>query len=114
MRRDQLSEVWLAEVSAPGAAAISNVKQSPFLTVRYRTKVVAYPLAAVAVRRRIVEPKKIKSELTRLLKLQNKAKQEEVFGGFSGAENREFDRRTKRINALEIELHARELRENDS
>jgi hypothetical protein len=47
-----------------------------------------------------------KSELLRLFKEQTKALEDEVFGGLSLSERKEYDRRTKRINQLEIEIQA--------
>ena len=46
------------------------------------------------------------SELLRLLKEQTKALEDEVFGGLSSAERAEYNRKTKRINELEIEIAA--------
>jgi hypothetical protein len=42
-----------------------------------------------------------KSELTRLLKQQRQARQDEVFGGLSDAEQAEYDSRTRRIRELD-------------
>ena len=49
---------------------------------------------------------KPESELKRLRVEQKKAQQDEVFGGLSLSERKEYDRRTKRINQLEIEIQA--------
>jgi hypothetical protein len=46
------------------------------------------------------------SELTLLLKDQNKARQDEVFGGLSPAERAEYNRRAERIHKLESETRA--------
>jgi hypothetical protein len=42
-----------------------------------------------------------RSELIRLLKEQNKARQNEIYGGLSRAEQTEYDTRAKRIHELE-------------
>ena len=42
-----------------------------------------------------------RSELIRLLKEQNKARQNEVYGGLSPAEKAEYDARSQRIHELE-------------
>lgn len=44
------------------------------------------------------------SELVHLLDLQRKARQDEIYGGFTRAERAEFEARAKRISALEVEL----------
>jgi hypothetical protein len=49
----------------------------------------------------------LQSELTRLRKEQSKARQDEVFGGFSRAERAEYDARTKRIHDLGTELQTK-------
>jgi hypothetical protein len=46
------------------------------------------------------------AELARLLKEQDKTRQDEVFGGLSSAERAEYDGKTRRINQLAIELTA--------
>jgi hypothetical protein len=46
----------------------------------------------------------LQSELTRLRKQQAKARQDEVFGGFSRAERAEYDARANRIHDVETEL----------
>jgi hypothetical protein len=46
---------------------------------------------------------KLQSELTRLRKEQNKARQDEVFGGFSDREQEEYDENVERIHELERE-----------
>ena len=50
--------------------------------------------------------KKSQSELTLLLKDQNKARQDEVFGGLSPAERAEYNGRAERIHKLESEIRA--------
>jgi hypothetical protein len=50
--------------------------------------------------------KKSLSELTLLQKEQNKARQDEVFGGLSPAERAEYDGRAERIHELEGEIRA--------
>ena len=47
---------------------------------------------------------KPQDELALLLKKQRKARQDEVFGGLSKAEQAEFDGRAQRIHALENEM----------
>jgi hypothetical protein len=47
---------------------------------------------------------KPQSELARLRAEQNKALEDEVFGGLSRAERAEYNGKTKRINELEIAL----------
>jgi len=46
------------------------------------------------------------SELTRLRKEQNKARQNEVFGGLSPAERAEYNGKAERIHKLESEIQA--------
>jgi hypothetical protein len=46
------------------------------------------------------------SELARLLQEQRKARQDEIFGGFSQAERAEYNRKAGRINVLEREIQA--------
>jgi hypothetical protein len=46
----------------------------------------------------------LQSELTRLRKQQAKARQDEVFGGFSLAERVEYDARAHRIHDVETEI----------
>jgi hypothetical protein len=46
----------------------------------------------------------LQSELTRLRKQQAKARQDEIFGGFSRAERAEYDARANRIHDVETEL----------
>jgi hypothetical protein len=53
------------------------------------------------------------SELARLEKEQHKAKQDEVFGGFSAAERAEYNRNSERIHALEIEFTANRAAKNN-
>ncbi len=48
-----------------------------------------------------------KSELKRLRKERDKTWRDEIFGGLSLAEQAECDRKSKRIQELEIELHGR-------
>jgi hypothetical protein len=48
----------------------------------------------------------LQSELTRLLKEQSKARENEVFGSLSHAEHHEYDERAKRIHDVRIELQA--------
>jgi hypothetical protein len=50
--------------------------------------------------------KKTQSELTQLRKDQNKARQDEVFGGLSPAEWAEYNGRAERIHELESEIQA--------
>jgi|HubBroStandDraft_4_1064222.scaffolds.fasta_scaffold43979_4 hypothetical protein len=47
--------------------------------------------------------KKLQTELTRLHNKQNNARQDEVFGGFSDAEQTEYDENAERIHELERE-----------
>jgi hypothetical protein len=47
---------------------------------------------------------KLQSELTRLLREQSKARENEVFGCLSHAEQDEYDARTKRIHDVRVEL----------
>lgn len=56
----------------------------------------------------------LESELKRLRKEQNKTLEDEVFGGLSPDERVEFNRKTKRINELEIELTASALAKKTS
>ena len=49
---------------------------------------------------------KSRFELKRLRAEQGKTRQDEVFGGLSPAERAAYNRKTKRINDLEIELAA--------
>jgi hypothetical protein len=49
---------------------------------------------------------KLQSELRRLNTLQSRARQDEVFGGFSRAQRIEYNKREKRIHDLETELQA--------
>ena len=51
-------------------------------------------------------PEKREAELKRLLKEQHKARQDEVFGGFSPAERAEYEGKADRIHALESEIQA--------
>lgn len=51
-------------------------------------------------------PEKREAELNRLLKEQHKARQDEVFGGFSPAERAEYEEKADRIHALESEIQA--------
>jgi hypothetical protein len=51
-----------------------------------------------------VAPEKPEAELKRLLKEQHKARQDEVFGGFSPAERAEYEEKADRIHALESEI----------
>ena len=46
------------------------------------------------------------SELTRLRKDQNKARQDEVFGGLSPEERAEYNGKAERIHELESEIQA--------
>ena len=50
---------------------------------------------------------KLQSELTRLRKQQAKARQDEIFGGFSRAERAEYDARANRIHEVETELETK-------
>jgi hypothetical protein len=54
----------------------------------------------------IVVQKTSQSELTRLRKDQNKARQDEVFGGLSPAERAEYSGKEERIHKLESEIQA--------
>ncbi len=45
----------------------------------------------------------LQSELTRLLKEQYKARQDQVFGGLSPVERAEYNLRTERIHEIEIQ-----------
>jgi hypothetical protein len=54
----------------------------------------------------VVASEKPEAELERLYKEQNKARQDEVFGGFSPAERAEYDGKKDRIQALEREILA--------
>jgi hypothetical protein len=54
----------------------------------------------------IVVETKPHSELTRLRKDQNKARQDEVFGGLSPAERTEYKGKAERIHKLESEIQA--------
>jgi hypothetical protein len=54
----------------------------------------------------VVVPEKREAELKRLLKEQRKARQDEVFGGFSPAERAEYEGKADRIHALESEIQA--------
>jgi hypothetical protein len=49
---------------------------------------------------------KLQSELRRLNTLQSRARQDEVFGGFSRAQRIEYNKRERRIHDLESELQA--------
>jgi len=49
---------------------------------------------------------KPESELKRLLKEQDKARQDEVFGGLLPAERSEYEGKAERIHALESEIQA--------
>lgn len=49
---------------------------------------------------------KLQSELRRLNTLQSRARQDEVFGGFSRAQRIEYNKRERRIHDLETELQA--------
>jgi hypothetical protein len=51
-----------------------------------------------------MEQETLQSELTGLRKEQNKARQDEVFGGLSQAERAEYAKRAKRIHELEVQL----------
>jgi hypothetical protein len=61
-----------------------------------------------------MEHETLKSELLRLFKQQTKALQDEVFGGMSLSERKDYDIRTRRINELEIEISASELAKRSS
>ena len=52
------------------------------------------------------------SELTRLRKEQNKARQNEVFGGLSPAERAEYNEKAERIHELESEIQASAVAKN--
>jgi hypothetical protein len=52
-----------------------------------------------------VAEEKFQSELARLRIQQSKARGDEVFGGFSKTEKREYDARATRIHDLETQLH---------
>ena len=54
----------------------------------------------------IMVQKTSQSELTRLRKEQNKARQNEVFGGLSPAERAEYNGKAERIHDLESEIQA--------
>ena len=54
----------------------------------------------------------LQSELTRLRKQQAKARQDEIFGGFSRAERAEYDARANRIHDVETELQIRSAGEH--
>jgi hypothetical protein len=54
----------------------------------------------------VVAPERPEAELKRLLKEQHKARQDEVFGGFSPAERAEYEGKADRIHALESEIQA--------
>jgi hypothetical protein len=58
--------------------------------------------------------KKSQSELTLLLKDQDKARQDEVFGGLSPAERAEYNGRAERIHKLESEIRASGVAEKRS
>jgi len=49
---------------------------------------------------------KLQSELRRLNSLQSRARQDEVFGGFSRAQRIEYNKRERRIHDVETELQA--------
>jgi len=53
-----------------------------------------------------VTGEQLQSELRQLNILQSKARQDEVFGGFSRAKRIEYDKREKRIHDLETEFQA--------
>jgi hypothetical protein len=57
---------------------------------------------------------KLHSELTRLRREQSKAREAEVFGGFSRAERGEYEARANRIHDVEIELDHTKPAERDS
>jgi hypothetical protein len=61
-----------------------------------------------------MEYETLKSELLRLFEEQSNALENEVFGGMSLLERKEYDRRTKRINELEIECAANEAAKKSS
>lgn len=54
-----------------------------------------------------MQDKKTQSELKRLLELQSKARHDRIFGGFSTAEQIEYDKGKTRIHDLETELQKR-------
>ena len=54
----------------------------------------------------IMTDEKLQSELRRLNTLQSRARQDEVFGGFSRAQRIEYNKRERRIHDLETELQA--------
>ena len=59
-------------------------------------------------------PEKPEAELKRLNKEQDKARQDEVFGGFSPAERAEYEGKADRIHALESEIQASALAKKSS
>jgi hypothetical protein len=74
---------------------------------RHRIPCKFYAAPTAAPGGSIVGNRKLQSELTRLLKEQNTARQEEVFGGLSRTEQAECDSRMKRIHELAIELQTK-------
>jgi hypothetical protein len=54
------------------------------------------------------------SELTRLLREQEKTRRDEVFGGLTPAERAEYKRKAERIQKLESEIQASAVAENSS
>src|SRR5450755_2894435 len=54
----------------------------------------------------IMTDEKLQSELRRLNSLQSRARQDEVFGGFSRAQRIEYNKRERRIHDVETELQA--------
>jgi hypothetical protein len=54
----------------------------------------------------VTEDENPHSELTGLQKAQNKARQDEVFGGLSLAEQAEYNSRAKRIHELDTQLRS--------
>jgi hypothetical protein len=62
----------------------------------------------------VVAPEKPEAELKRLLKEQHKARQDEVFGGFSPAERAEYEGKAHRIHALESEIQASAVSKKNS
>jgi hypothetical protein len=54
----------------------------------------------------VTEDENPHSELTGLQKAQNKARQDEVFGGLTHAEQTEYNSRAKRIHELETQLRS--------
>jgi len=52
-------------------------------------------------------PETPEAELARLLKEQRETMQDEIFVGMSGAVRAEYERRTKRIEELRVELRNR-------